>query len=91
MKLSARIGRPSGIKVSINEPSRLSVKLRNVQIASEGYHPPTYEGEYEVTPNTSEQSLQTKDRYLSENITIKAIPSDYGKITYDHNKTLTVS
>jgi hypothetical protein len=33
-----------------------------------------YTGSYEVTPKTSEQSLQTKDKHLTENVTIKSIP-----------------
>lgn len=75
MKLSARIVRPSGIKVSINEPSRLSVQLRNVQIASDGYRPPTYEGEYEVIPSASEAKvLNTAQTFLESDVTVRKIP-----------------
>lgn len=33
-----------------------------------------YTGSYEVTPKTSEQSLKTKDRHLTDDVTVKAIP-----------------
>lgn len=33
-----------------------------------------YEGEYEVTPKVTEQSLPTKERLLMEDVTIKKIP-----------------
>ena len=33
-----------------------------------------YVGDYEVTPKINEQSLQTKDKHLTENVTIKSIP-----------------
>lgn len=32
-----------------------------------------YTGEYEVTPNFSEQILQTKDRRMADDITVKSI------------------
>ena len=91
MKLNAKIEKPKAIKVSFGKPNKMTIRFANVSITSGGYTPPSYDGEYVVTPKTEEQSLPTKDRYLTENITIKAIPSDYGKITYDQNRTITVS
>ena len=52
--------------------------------------PPSYEGPYEVTPGAEEQTLQTDALYMTGNITIEAIPSNYGLITWSGN-TLTVS
>ena len=33
-----------------------------------------YNGEYEVTPKFEEQTLETKDKIMSENVTIHKIP-----------------
>lgn len=33
-----------------------------------------YDGSYEVTPKVSAQSLQTKDKHLTDDIKIKSIP-----------------
>lgn len=33
-----------------------------------------YTGEYEVTPTFDEQTLETKDRLLSDNVTVHSIP-----------------
>lgn len=33
-----------------------------------------YTGEYDVTPKVTEQSLKTKDKHLTDDVTIKAIP-----------------
>lgn len=33
-----------------------------------------YEGEYEVTPSVTAQTLPTKDKLMSDDLTIKAIP-----------------
>ena len=52
--------------------------------------PPTYEGEYSVTPTAEAQVLDTDHLYMMGNITIEAIPSNYGLITWSGN-TLTVS
>lgn len=52
--------------------------------------PPSYEGEYEVTPSEETQTLATDSLYMRGNITINPIPSNYGLITWN-GSTLTVS
>lgn len=49
-----------------------------------------YDGPYEVTPTSSEQTLSTTDKILSADIIIHPIPSNYGLITWN-GATLTVS
>ena len=49
-----------------------------------------YTGEYTVVPTTHPQTLQTEGRILAHNITVGAIPSNYGLITYN-GSVLTVS
>lgn len=48
---------------------------------------PPYQGDYEVTPRTDEQSLPTKSKYMLDDVTVKAIPyyethNDYGTTVY---------
>lgn len=52
--------------------------------------PPSYEGEYEVTPSDETQTLDTDSLYMRGNITINPIPSNYGLITWN-GSILTVS
>lgn len=52
--------------------------------------PPSYEGEYEVTPSEGTQTLATDSLYMRGNITINPIPSNYGLITWN-GSVLTVS
>lgn len=52
--------------------------------------PPSYEGEYEVTPTQETQTLATDSLYMRGNITINPIPQNYGLITWN-GSTLTVS
>jgi hypothetical protein len=35
---------------------------------------PLYEGDYEVTPNTEEQTLPTSDKRMEDDVTVHAIP-----------------
>ena len=49
-----------------------------------------YDGPYTVTPSTQTQTLQTANKTLSHNVTVGAIPSNYGLITWN-GSTLTVS
>ena len=52
--------------------------------------PPSYEGEYEVTPSGSEQILETDLLYMRGNITVKPIPNNYGLISWN-GSVMTVS
>ena len=52
--------------------------------------PPSYDGGYTVTPSDSAQVLDTAGKLMAENLTVEAIPSNYGLITWD-GATLTVS
>ena len=49
-----------------------------------------YDGEYEITPSTEEQILETADRTMMRNVVVKPIPKNYGLITWD-GSVLTVS
>lgn len=51
---------------------------------------PRYDGQYSVTPAREAQSLATSGKLMTEDITVGAIPSNYGLITWD-GSTLTVS
>lgn len=51
---------------------------------------PVYSGAVMVTPSDEEQTLQTENKTVLENITINPIPSNYGLITWN-GAVLTVS
>lgn len=52
--------------------------------------PERYEGPYEVTPAESAQRLATGGLMMTGDVTVAAIPSNYGLITWD-GAALTVS
>lgn len=49
-----------------------------------------YEGEYEITPSPEAQTLPISGKTATQDITIGAIPNNYGLITWN-GSTLTVS
>ena len=49
-----------------------------------------YDGEYTIRPSTEAQVLPTQEMMMRDNITIEAIPRNYGLITWN-GSTLTVS
>ena len=87
MKLTTTIT-PQCISVSI-QPARVDVGF-SAPIVRDYLDREPYEGEYEITPTDETQVLQTAGKWDRENITIKAIPSNYGRITWDGH-TITVS
>ena len=68
-------------------PMKVSVSQVNIPIGVAASYQmrnaETYEGSYEFTPTTEEQTVHTKDRLLLENIRINPIPRNYGLITYN--------
>ena len=50
----------------------------------------TYPGPYAITPGPDAQVFDTSGKMMTEDITVGAIPSNYGLITWD-GSTLTVS
>ena len=51
---------------------------------------PAYTGGYSVTPSEETQVLQTKNKRMTDNVTVAPIPSNYGRITWD-GTVITVS
>lgn len=52
--------------------------------------PPTYEGEYTITPGDEAVVLETAGLVMAQNVTINPVPSNYGRITWN-GSALTVS
>lgn len=48
-----------------------------------------YQGQYEVTPSEETIVLETKNKTMNHNVTVNAIPSNYGRISWD-GTTITV-
>lgn len=74
-----------------------TAELLNVQDGSPGVVTairegafPEYTGEYEITPGTQDQTLNTANTSVLADIVVKAIPNNYGLITWN-GSTLTVS
>lgn len=87
MKLTATF-RPPGLDVSI-VPQTVDISTGN-PIAREYVERPAYEGSYEITPATVEQVIPTKHLRMTDNITVAAIPNNYGLITWN-GSIMTVS
>lgn len=61
------------------------VELGRVTIRHSDY--PDYDGDYDITPAASEQTLETTNKTLREDLTIKPIPyydvsNEYGRTIY---------
>ena len=61
-----------------------------MKVVSGGHTYPTYQGPYTFTPSAEEQTIEISRMVARQDITIGAIPSNYGRITWD-GSTLTVS
>lgn len=67
------------------------LKAEGVLIGEVGFphcdYPLPYDGDYEVTPRSFEQYLDTNDKYMRDDVTIKQIPyyetsNDFGTTCY---------
>jgi hypothetical protein len=50
-----------------------------------------YDGSYEFTPKAEVQIIPTAQKYLAANMIIHKIPEQYGLITYDQDRTITIT
>lgn len=53
------------------------------QIVREYVDRDPYAGAYTITPSDEEQILDTKNFRMTDNITVKAVPSTYGHISWN--------
>ena len=52
---------------------------------------PEYEGPYEVTPKVDAQTLETAGKVMKENIKVDKIPNNYGLISYNQDRIITIT
>lgn len=71
--------------------NRFDAVFEGIQTATARADADYYEGEYEVTPKQVEQSLHTSGKMLTADVIVKAIPKEYGLVSYDQDRTITVS
>ena len=84
---AAALGAPSGVDCELSGTAELLAAL-TVPSSSSGAEP--YAGPYDITPTQSDQVLRTVGRLMSDDITVRAIPSNYGLIQWN-GSVLTVS
>ena len=71
------------------DDQEIDADFGEVQVVETGGEP--YEGDYAVTPKAEKQVMLTKGKYMVDDVVVNPIPQEYGLITYDHNRTITVS
>lgn len=64
-----------------------NTNLSGTIINGEGTHKSNYSGSYELTPQTEGQTIETKNKIMTDNIEINPIPyqevsNQYGKTVY---------
>lgn len=80
--------RPQTVSITVN-PQTMGIGF-SPPIAREYVDRDPYTGNYTIAPGTEEQVLSTKNLWMTDNITIEAIPQNYGLITWN-GTVLTVS
>lgn len=73
--------------LTVSKGDTISVGIDTAIVAATGDH---YQGPYEVTPGSAAQVLQTAGKLMDQDVTVGAVPSNYGLITWN-GSVLTVS
>ena len=50
-----------------------------------------YTGVYEATPTNSIQVFETATKMMGKNFIVNPIPKEYGLVTYDQDRTITIT
>lgn len=73
----------------LSGPLRTQARLGQTVVEYVGESNP-YIGDYEVTPGPAAVRLDTRHKYMTDDLVINPIPSNYGLVTWD-GAVLTVS
>lgn len=76
--------------VHFNKTARFETSFDAIQEVTVHKDADPYRGAYVVTPGAEEQVLQTAQKLLTDDVIVKAIPKEYGLVTYDQSRTITV-
>lgn len=83
---AAALGAPAGMSGELASPAGMAAEL--TVPSSTGAE--AYAGPYDITPTQSDQVFRTVGRVMSDDIVVRAIPSNYGRIEWN-GSVLTVS
>lgn len=78
------------LKFSVGD-NQFKAEFKDIQVATERPVTEYYEGDYEVTPKREAQILPTGGKMLDKDITVKPIPPEYGLVSYDNRKIITIT
>lgn len=90
--MAVEIFAPQGSAVAVSVPHSAVAEspVYTTDVVADITTMPSYKGSYEVTPGQNAQVLPTDGLMMSGDVTIGAIPSNYGLITYN-GSVITVS
>lgn len=87
MSFKATFNPPLSLKAQFNEQEPLTASFGSFIVVPVADY---YDGDYSITPTTQEQTIPIVGLTARQNITVGAIPSNYGLVTWN-GSTLTVS
>lgn len=70
---------------------RIPVLFKNLLTVATAIEADPYTGAYEVIPAEAAQTLNTTGKLMSGNVVVKPIPKEYGRVTYDNRKIITIT
>lgn len=86
--MAVEIFAPQGSAVAVSVPHSAVAEssLYTMDVIADITVMPSYKGSYEVTPGQNAQVLPTDGLMMNGDVTIGAIPSNYGRIAWDGSK-----
>lgn len=80
-RLGMRLAVPEPLPMQAQSPPAARMDVERVRVVYE--ERPAYEGDYAVTPSSTEQILRTNGLRMTGDITVAPIPQEYGRITWN--------
>lgn len=79
------------VRFSINE-QKIPLNFKHFQSAtSMNGEVDSYEGKYEATPSDKVQVFDTVGKLMGRNFVVNPIPKEYGLITYNQDRVITIT
>lgn len=70
---------------------KIPVTFKHYQEGKMGVEIDPYSGPFEATPTDKAQVFQTSGKLMGNNFVVNPIPKEYGLVTYDQDRTVTIT
>ena len=79
------------VRIRFENPKPVNVQIENLQTVTKLIGGDPYVGPVDITPSDQKQVLDTNGKTMVQDIVVNPIPMQYGLVTYNQDRTITIT